>query len=82
MCFRSISISVEIKPLFCFYEAITGFWTIPNRKTMIPLFIMFFFIPLSYQNALNVYGPGLQPQKIIMPARYFFVNFTAFDEKS
>ncbi|CAH0726102.1 unnamed protein product, partial [Brenthis ino] len=29
-----------------------------------------------------MYGPGLQPKNIVMPARYFFVNFTSFNESS
>ncbi|KAL0849394.1 hypothetical protein ABMA28_013695 [Loxostege sticticalis] len=32
----------------------------------------------SLQNDAILWGPGLQPQKIIMPARYFFINFTAY----
>lgn len=27
-------------------------------------------------------GPGLNPQKIVMPARYFFVNFTSINADS
>ncbi|VVC89633.1 unnamed protein product [Leptidea sinapis] len=28
------------------------------------------------------YGPGLQPQKIVMPARYFFINITSINEET
>ncbi|XP_028175683.1 protein O-glucosyltransferase 2-like [Ostrinia furnacalis] len=35
----------------------------------------------SLQNNEFFWGPGLQPQNIVMPARYFFVNFTSYCKK-
>ncbi|CAH0748815.1 unnamed protein product [Diatraea saccharalis] len=50
------------------------------RKIAVTFFIIT-CINQSFQNEIKIYGPGLEPQKIVMPARYFFVNFTSFNEK-
>lgn len=41
-------------------------------------FIM--LIHLSSAFEIELTGPGLHPKDIVMPARYFFVNFTSFNE--
>ncbi|XP_014361610.2 protein O-glucosyltransferase 2 [Papilio machaon] len=41
-------------------------------------FIM--LIHLSSAFKVELTGPGLHPRNIVMPARYFFVNFTSFNE--
>ncbi|KPJ12707.1 KDEL motif-containing protein 1 [Papilio machaon] len=37
-------------------------------------------IHLSSAFEVELTGPGLHPRNIVMPARYFFVNFTSFNE--
>jgi hypothetical protein len=39
--------------------------------------LIMFLLHSTVQNEIKVSGPGLEPQKIVMPARYFFVNFTS-----
>ncbi|XP_038208405.1 protein O-glucosyltransferase 2-like [Zerene cesonia] len=53
--------------------------------TLLHFSVTFIFLCAAfYCNAQNVIysGPGLQPQTIVMPARYFFVNFTHVDEET
>ncbi|CAK1550088.1 unnamed protein product [Leptosia nina] len=44
------------------------------------LSIIISIIVHGYAENINVYGPGLQPHKVVLPARYFFVNFTNINE--
>ncbi|KAG6457621.1 hypothetical protein O3G_MSEX010371 [Manduca sexta] len=46
------------------------------------ILILCSFIQKSHQNLIVVTGPGLEPENIILPARYFFVNFTFVDSAS
>lgn len=40
-------------------------------------FFCFYFAKGSVDfKKITVYGPGLNPVQVVMPARYFFVNFT------
>ncbi|XP_075992521.1 protein O-glucosyltransferase 2-like [Anticarsia gemmatalis] len=36
----------------------------------------------SQKDGIVITGPGLTPQSIVMPARYFFINFTSINEQS
>ncbi|CAH4014630.1 unnamed protein product [Pieris brassicae] len=48
-------------------------------------FILFLSITVSYVTCvenISIYGPGLQPHKVVLPARYFFINFTHLNEES
>lgn len=47
-------------------------------NTRIYLFVFLFHRCIGYE--VKVFGPGLHPVNIVMPARYFFVNFTGIDE--
>ncbi|XP_046961824.1 protein O-glucosyltransferase 2-like [Vanessa cardui] len=40
------------------------------------------FLTSNLGQKIKIYGPGLQPKNIVMPARYFVVNFTSIDEYS
>lgn len=42
------------------------------------IFLFLGYLNVCLPKEVKIWGPGLQPQKIIMPARYFFVNFTSF----
>lgn len=44
---------------------------------------LLFLCALSHsEDVINISGPGLSPKNIVMPARYFFINFTSYDAKS
>ncbi|XP_068621282.1 protein O-glucosyltransferase 2-like [Battus philenor] len=43
---------------------------------------MCILIELSYTLKIELTGPGLQPMNIVMPARYFFVNFTSVNKET
>ncbi|XP_041971525.1 protein O-glucosyltransferase 2-like [Aricia agestis] len=36
---------------------------------------------VSYASIIHVYGPGLRPKEIVMPARYFFINTSLTQEE-
>lgn len=41
------------------------------------LYLLFLCVlPESLTDEVIISGPGLKPVEIIMPARYFFINFT------
>lgn len=46
-------------------------------KMKIPLFLTPLIISavLVESQKVSVWGPGLEPDKIVMPARYFFVKY-------
>ncbi|CAG4998227.1 unnamed protein product [Parnassius apollo] len=46
------------------------------------VYMILISIKLSDSNEIKISGPGLQPQNIVMPARYFLVNFTYLNEDS
>ncbi|XP_026325744.1 KDEL motif-containing protein 1-like isoform X2 [Hyposmocoma kahamanoa] len=49
---------------------------------MLYFIYLLLFVSTNCENAITLFGPGLEPQKIVLPARYFFVNFTSFNENS
>ncbi|XP_023951503.2 protein O-glucosyltransferase 2 [Bicyclus anynana] len=52
----------------------------PTYLLKFTFLLILFHKCLCYET--KVFGPGLQPVNIVMPARYFFVNFTEIDENS
>ncbi|XP_028034188.1 protein O-glucosyltransferase 2-like [Bombyx mandarina] len=57
------------------------------KSNMYSLFIFFLkwhFIQCSQNNGAGIYlsGPGLKPDKIVLPARYFFITFSSVDEET
>lgn len=52
------------------------------QKIFIPYFILLSLSNTIVSEEIKIHGPGLQPKNIVMPARYFFVNFTSINEKS
>ncbi|XP_034825897.1 protein O-glucosyltransferase 2-like [Maniola hyperantus] len=53
-----------------------------HSYTFVFLLSLLFHKCLGYEYEIKVFGPGLRPEKIVMPARYFFVNFTSIDEST
>ncbi|KAJ0181991.1 hypothetical protein K1T71_002713 [Dendrolimus kikuchii] len=51
-------------------------------KVKIIIILVFLNIKYSSQKLVEISGPGLDPELIVMPARYFYVNFTFVDDKS
>ncbi|KAG7311342.1 hypothetical protein JYU34_002380 [Plutella xylostella] len=49
------------------------------NKIICACLMVLIIIKQSVQNVV-INGPGLKPDKIVMPARYFIVNFTSFND--
>ncbi|XP_045458802.1 protein O-glucosyltransferase 2-like [Melitaea cinxia] len=53
-----------------------------EKYSNVIIFLLLTLLKNNFGHEIKIYGPGLQPKNIVMPARYFFVNFTTIDENS